>query len=229
MEDESFIVKETAGKEIFFKSKFSHANFYTKMSCKITGSMAFIAGVVVGDGHLHFNKSGGKMVEISVIDKNSVRLIKNFMESTFSINVKAKAFQDKRGFRVKIFRIRFSNIFVWSLLNSVFEIPHGKKSYIVKMPECVKRDGELSKMFISGLMLADGGTKHNSISFTTTSRHLFADVKSFMSKMGIIFTTRTWMHPTNVRIFDIIINRNEEKNKFLILLPILNMKFAGVA
>lgn len=229
LENKNVLVKDINRNELFCSSKFGKKKFDTRIPLKITDDMAFIAGIIVGDGHLHKNKTGGRMIEISMINRKIMTAVKDSIEKTFGIAVKLKVLRDKSGLRKDLFRINFSNFIAWSLFNKVFEIPDGKKSKKVKMPNCIKNDLGLSKMFFSGLFLADGGMKHNSISFTTTSRMLFKDVQIFLGKMNILFTTRIWRHTGGTLVFDLIINRKTQKDAFLKMFPILTMKFAGVA
>jgi len=227
IKNENIFIRTILEDEIFCSNKFGKANFVTRLPLKITDKIAFVAGIIVGDGHLHNNKTGGKTIEISMVNQKIMLKVKENIEKSFWIRTKIRMLLV--GDKQKLYRINFSNTLIWSLFNELFEIPAGKKSYIVKEPLCIQDNLELEKMFFTGLFLADGGMKHKSISYTTMSQKLSEDTQIFLRKIGISFKTRVWKNKNHGRVYDILINKRIEKISLLEILPVLKLKFAGVA
>jgi hypothetical protein len=225
--NENIFIRSITDDEIFCSNKFGRADFSTRLPLKITDEIAFIAGIIVGDGHLHNNKTGGKTIEISMVNRQIMLKVKESIEKAFWIRTQIKTLSVK--YKQKLYRINFSNSLIWSLFNKLFEIPAGKKSFEVKEPICIKDNSELEKIFFSGLFLADGGMKHKSISYTTVSQKLFEHTEKFLTKIGISFVTRIWETRKQKNVYDIIINKKISKLTLLETLPLLKLKFAGVA
>lgn len=82
-------------------------------------------------------------------------------------------------------------------------------------------------MFISGLFLADGGVKGKRISFTCMSTDLFLDIKNSLNQFNIFPFTSKWIHNKSKKIiFDIIIGKKNDINRFKNIFPLVALKLS---
>ncbi len=199
-----------------------------KIPLQITPQMSFLAGIIVGDGHLNKSRKRGPKIEIEMANEKIMIYLKKLFFQVFNIKVIMREIIDKQKRRKNRWKIQVCNKPICMLFNKVFQIPFGKKAKKVVIPNCVKKDINLLRMFCSGLFLADSGRKGKRIAFTTTSRKLFNDVKNCLRVFGISFFSRKWKHPKGTIVFDIIISKKSAIAKFFNTFPELKIKFAGV-
>lgn len=130
----------------------------TKIPLYLNPQLAFLAATIIGDGHLKKNKL---QVTIEVQNKNLILQLIEICKSNFNREFNLLP-------RIKAGKM-YSNILIdskaiYNLLRFVFEIPVGKKSHIVKVPECIKISDLNTKIaFLNGIMVAEGGEKKNRI------------------------------------------------------------------
>ncbi|PIN93276.1 hypothetical protein COU61_00935 [Candidatus Pacearchaeota archaeon CG10_big_fil_rev_8_21_14_0_10_35_13] len=137
---------------------------------EINEDLAYIAGAIISDGHLSKNSVDISCYEEGFKDKVKEKLLKIFgkYESYYDDN-----------------RVYLSNAFVPFFFNKVFEIPSGKKSYKVKIPEKIfKSDNKVISAFIAGLFDGDGTAK-SGLSYKTYSKELAEGLTYLLSRLGI--------------------------------------------
>jgi len=223
--EKNVLVERMLNGQILCRPKFGNKTQTIKIPLEITPDLSFLCGVIVGDGHLWKTR---RRIGIEMTRKDILEMILKKFNNVFDISLKLKEKHDKRINRKPTWRIDFENKAIWLLFSRVFEIPVGKKSDIVKAPKLVMRNLDCMKMFFSGLFLADGGRKGNRISFTTSSSGLFDNVQTILNTFDINFFTRKWVHNKSKRlVFDIIISRKSDINKFMEIFPLIRIKFKG--
>lgn len=199
-----------------------------KIPLLLTPNLAFLAGCIIGDGHLGKNK-----FRIS-IELTSHKILSMILEKFNRIfKLKLKIFEVKRrSGKSKSWRIKFQCKAIWLLFNNVFEIPSGKKSNIVKVPKVISSSNEKTiKSFITGLFLTDGGHKKNRILFSSTSELLLIGVKEVLSKFNINCSiNKIFDKKLDRTFFELLINTSNTK-MFISAFPESKIKsnIAGVA
>lgn len=194
---------------------------------KVTKNMAFISGVVVGDGHLE-KKRGVYRVFIQMTEKKILDIVLKKLFEDFMIPLKIKTVK-KRENRKQTYKISFQSKVVWGLLTKVFEIPYGRKSSTVRVPVFVSNNKGFQRDFLTGLFLADGGTNGKSIIFCSISKFLSEDVTEMLRGMGIESKTGIFLNKRFGRVFYESYIRGISRERFKLLFPETSIKFAGVA
>lgn len=197
----------------------------------VTCNMAFLCGIIVGDGHLEkFCDNGRKKYKISVemTDLRILNMFQNRLADEFGLETRARM-RKPRPNRKNSFIVSFERKVLSMLFNEVFEIPRGRKSETVGVPSVIMGDKTLQKSFVEGLFLADGGVNKNSIIFCSISKSLSDGVVSILNGMGIVCTTHKLLNKRFNRIFYESYIRGENMGRFKLLFPETAIKLAGVA
>ncbi len=215
------VVKKNSEK-IWCKSNFWGKNI-REIPINVTPDLSFLSGIIIGDGHL--TKDGRFRITIEMANRGLMKLVMLKFNKTFKLDLKLKKKLDTRENRKIRWKIEFDNKAVWTLFNKIFEIPCGKKSDKVKIPDYIKKNMGCLKFFLSGLFLADGGNKNGRISFTSSSEALSSDIKKALNRFNISPFTSSWKHNVSKKpIFDVIIGKEEDANRFKNTFPFVSLK-----
>lgn len=204
-----------------------HSRKIVKLPLQITPNLSFLAGIIIGDGHL--NKVKYRIV-IEMTDIKIIELVNEISETLFQIKNKIKIREDKLYIRKTRYRIEINSKPIWKLFNLVFEIPSGKKSANVIVPNVIVGNKKLEQAFIEGLFLSDGGTRRNKIVFSSSSQMMQEGLQKLLINFEIKSSKSTWIHKYSKKpIYDLILYRKESRNKFKRIFPLSSYKIAGVA
>ncbi|RLG14151.1 hypothetical protein DRN69_04565, partial [Candidatus Pacearchaeota archaeon] len=141
-----------------------------KIPKEVDEDLAYLAGVLVSDGHNSKNSIDFSGYEERIRNSVKEKLIKLFgkFESYYDDN-----------------RIYLCNSFAPYFFNKVFEIPIGKKSSTVKIPEIIqKSDNKIIASFVRGLFDGDG-TVSSGLSYKTYSKELAEGLTYMLARLGI--------------------------------------------
>ena len=83
---------------------------------------------------------------------------------------------------------------LYNFLVKTMEIPPGKKSGKVKIPERILDNKIYSKYFISGLYDTDGGKRGKSIGFTSKSKKLIDQTSLLLDRFDISHSKEGWIN-----------------------------------
>ena len=171
------------------------------MSCKyswrklkfpnaLTEDLAYIVGLILGDGSLAGNQSNKKG---------------NWSISAFFDNKDHRAYFDKLikkelGFYPKHFLTDknyhlscFCSKAAHYLFRNFFEIPNGYKSSIIIAPKIiVNASVGIQSAFIRGLFDSDGTFTSNEVRYSTTSKKMAEQMHELLDLQGIKSSTCTW-------------------------------------
>lgn len=218
--DTKFETTEVSDQELLVKTPYGKKQTI-KMPLLLSPELSILAGFIIGDGHLKKSKYA---VITEVTDYQIAIFIVDLFKKIFDLDLTLKMRQ--RTGKQDSYVLKFESKPIWSLFTMVLEIPSGKKSFIVKVPEIVlQSDLESKRGFLSGLFLADGGIKkHSSISFTTCSRQLSEGVEGLLKDFLISYWKSEWISKiSNKYVFDLII-RKRDSQRFEYLLPLTKLK-----
>lgn len=165
---------------------------------ELTLKTAYLAGVVVGDGHIsnsfksQNDKSRDYRIVIDVTDEHYSMLILRLIKSIILTKSTPRS-PRLRGNRKKSFYLQIRNKSLFYFLTASMGIPAGAKSSVVSVPANIKySDLSIKRYFLAGLFDTDGGLRRNSIGFTTASRELILDVSDLLKEFSIKHTLEQW-------------------------------------
>ena len=201
--NKNILVIREAKNHIFCRPKFGSKKIIG-IPLSITPNLTFLAGVIMGDGHLRKDKFG---ISIEMISKTILTLVQQNFEKVFLFNVKIKRKKERIG-KKQSWKIEFKSKVIWLLFNRLFEIPFGKKTDKIKVPEIIfNSDLICKKCFIEGLFLADGGIKNRKrICFTFSNEEFATGIKKLLEEFDVKGFLSKWMHKnSHKKVFDVII------------------------
>jgi len=141
-----------------------------KVPKELDEDLAYLAGALVSDGHLSKSSIDISCYESGFKDSVKDKLTKKFgrFDSYYQDN-----------------RVYLCNLFAPFFFNKVFNIPIGKKSRIVGIPEIIfKSDDKVVSSFIKGLFDGDG-TCRGGLSYKTYSQDLAEGLTYLLARLGI--------------------------------------------
>lgn len=143
----------------------------------LNAAFAYLVGVIVGDGHLY---------ETRVLIACDERTIKEAIAPLVgALGIKCIIRQPEKISKRFTLEIN-SRPLVW-FLRDIYEIPIGKKTYTVRIPQVIKTSGIKTKaMFLRGLFDTDGSVeKRGYVTFCSASAMLYKDTIQMLEIMGI--------------------------------------------
>ena len=212
-------------------------------SIKLTKKTAYLAGVIIGDGHISdsfkskTSKSKDYRIVIDIADKDYLYLITKLIKSvirTKSIPKNSKP----RGNRKERLCFQFRNKSFFYFLTRFLEIKKGAKSSEVVIPAKIKNSPEsIKKYFLAGLFDTDGGFRGNTLGFTSASEELITDISRILIEFSIKHFSEKWLNQKYDKNYYGLKIRRKEIDKFLNTFPLqnheklvrINNKFCGDA
>lgn len=166
---------------------YGSGNVYKSVKCvtQLTDDMCWIVGGIVADGNLNvYTDEKGTGYRILVRDgyKDTMNILCDKIEKVFGFRPKLR-YHDKEHH----WYFQFKNKVVFRYLNIFFEIPYGKKSDIVKMPNMLRfASPKYRRAFISGVLIFDGGLnlRNGYQFFNSKSKQLVKDVANVLEEFG---------------------------------------------
>jgi len=219
--DKEILITKSDNVSIYCRSKRGPKKI-VKIPVYLNPSLSFLAGIIIGDGHL--SKSGFK-ITVEMVSKELLEVILDEFQNTFRLNLKLKKDNDRRLNRKQRWIIEFHSKAIWSLFNIVFDIPYGKKSEVVKVPKIISNSTkDCCRNFILGYFLADGGFKKNVIAFCSISKRLIYEVQDLLSNFGISSSVNKFKNKKFNREFFELSIRGGNIDKFINIFPETKIK-----
>lgn len=199
---------------------------------KVTKELAELCGIILGDGHITYNKNNGDYrVEISgdLREDEYFNHISSLIISLFNKNPTIKIKDDE-------LRLYFSSKKIIDKLIDL-GLPAGKKKYIARIPNWAIYNKEFGAHFLRGLADTDfcicfkkgERLKHDYpvIKVGLCSKNLIEDIKTLLNKFGITYYYLYMKRKTNFGIFDLYeldINGRENLEKWMKTIGFSNPK-----
>ena len=153
----------------------------------------YLAGAIVGDGHIrngvkHIGKDNSIDYGVNIHAKNKcyLEIILNIIKNKIDTKTEIK-------FQKRTYYISVRNKLLHTTLNKKFEIPAGKKSDRIFIPNWIKNDSNL-KYFLAGYFDTDGGLRRGSIGFCSASKQMITDTKKCLEQMKIQSSLDRWIN-----------------------------------
>ena len=203
-------------------------NFTRIQPIKLTKKTAYLAGVIIGDGHISdsnkskSDKSKDYRIVVDLVDGDFVQLIHKMISSI--IDTKTNPTNPKiRGNRKQRLRLQFRNKSFFYFLTKSLKIKNGAKSSIVSVPDKIKNSStKIRKSFLAGLFDTDGGLRGHTLGFTTASKQLQRDIMSMLDELSIRHSSDKWVHKKYSKTYYGVRINKSEIDKFLKILPFQN-------
>ncbi len=181
----------------FFKSTMSKT--MVRLPNKITNDLVYIIGVIIGDGSLP-KYSKRKIYHVYICGTNKKYLIKisSLMKKLFKLEYVPKG--RIRNNKKVLYEWRMSSKPLFRFISTIFEVPAGKKSNIVKWPSLIKPlDREKQISFISGLMDTDWGSEFYTFGSGCASLELLKDTLRSIESITKIENLKIIERPLNAK------------------------------
>ena len=194
----------------------------------INEETAYIAGVIVGDGHIsnthkaNLTKSKDYKIAIEVIDLGFLKKVETSIKSVIQTKSTIKKRPKNRGNRKSLYYFNFRNKSFYYFLTDTLGIPAGRKCSSVRIPQKIFICMSLQKHFIAGLFDTDGGIRGNTIGFTSASKLLMDDVGMILKNWGFRFYSEKWLNQKYQRNYYGIKIYKRDSDRFLKYLPLKN-------
>ncbi len=195
---------------------------------KLTKETAYLAGFVVGDGHISdakkskVDQSQDYRISIEILEKYLIQHIYKIICSI--INTKSlPVLKINKATQSITYVLQIRNKSLYHFLTNDLEIPNGAKSFVVFIPPVIMRGSKLIKRyFMAGLFDTDGGIRGKGIGFTTASMRLQADVLIILNEFEITHFKEQWINKKYNRTYYGIQIRGTGIGKFLNTFPVVN-------
>ena len=189
---------------------------------------AYLAGVIIGDGNVSNaskskkDKSKDYRITIEVTDLNFLinveKLIKSIIKTKSTVTKRSKI-KEKRK---QLYYFQFRNKSFYYFLTKDLEIPAGKKSNIVFVPNKILKSNGLYPFFLAGVFDTDGGIRGKTPGFTSASKKLIDGLSFILNELKITHYLDSWVNKRyNQRYYGIKISV-KDTDKFLNGLPSCN-------
>lgn len=176
--------------EIITKAKYGPSK-ETKIPLNLEEDLAFFVATIIGDGHLKKSKF---QTSIELTDERLLNYIKKMCERLFDRKFNINKVKIRKG-RKPTFVMLIDSKAIHNFLIEVFEIPSGKKSHIVKVPEHIKNSNEKIKLsFLKGIMATEGGKRRRGYGLSTASENLWKDLIILFEEINIPVLKDKWIY-----------------------------------
>lgn len=150
---------------------------------KLKPELAYIVGIILGDGSLagnSSNKTGNWNISGFFDNKEHQKYFDQLINK--ELGFYPKNFSPIENYEISYFCSKAAHYF----LRTFFDIPNSFKSGIIKTPKIIKdAPMNIQKAFIQGLFDSDGTFTCNEIRYSTTSKTMIDQVKSFLDNQEI--------------------------------------------
>lgn len=184
------ITKEILEKATVFSCKKSKTKIIFPK--ELTKEIAYIAGIILGDGSLSCdksNKDGNWRLAVFFDNKEHQRIYDKIFYKIFGLKQK-HYLKTKNCFESYV----NSKVIHW-FFRGQFEITNGFKANKIKTPLIIKKSSKnIKTAFLQGLFDSDGTiTKSNELRFSTTSKQMAKEAKEMLTNIGINPGINVWI------------------------------------
>ena len=166
---------------------------------KITPDLAYLAACVICDGHLKKDKY---RLVFEVADENVIKKFTNIYNKLFCANEIYKIRNEKRTDRKTPYRIVINGKPVVILFERFFEIPRGKKSHLVCVPNVIKESNtNIKSSFLAGVFDTDGGKRGKQLGLTSASKVFRDDLCLLINEFNVNPCKDQWLNKKNGKIY----------------------------
>src|SRR3989344_5292205 len=188
---------------------------------------AYLAGVIVGDGHISGatkskqDKSPDYNITIEVVDLDFLSIVASLIKGVINTKSVVKKTKPRIG-KQQGYYFQFRNKSFYHFRTNDLGIPSGKKCFSVDIPTKILSSPILQRYFLAGLFDTDGGVRGETIGFTSASKKLIFNTIKILNDMNILHHTESWKNKKYNRHYYGIRVKAKDNDKFLNELPLKN-------
>lgn len=161
----------------------------TRIPLIIDEKLACFIAAIIGDGHLNIDKM---QIRIDGFNKDLLDAFKSLSKMLFDRMFNITSWLEKEKPR---YCLRMDSKALYLLFNKVFEIPYGKKSDIVKVPNYIFiQNKSIKAAFIIGLLVTEGGSRRRGIGLSTASKSLWEDLSRLFADLSLRISRDKWIY-----------------------------------
>jgi len=174
------ILEDVVGKHPTF---LTHGGIYVNLPAKIGEDLAYLCGLICGDGNLFTSKKRDYLVAIHNKETELLRKSIAIIEKNFNYKTKIKLGHG-------CWKVEARSEVIHSFFNKILEIENGKKENI-KIPDRIKANRKLVRSFIAGFFDAEGcvALKKNKItcqiSISQKQKGILEEIRSELIEEGV--------------------------------------------
>ena len=198
-------------KEITTKARYGPSKL-TRIPFHLTEDLAFFVAAIIGDGHLKKDKL---QISIELTNKKLLLYIKNICKKLFNreFNLGKEIVREEKK---NSWNMCIDSKSIYLLLKEVFEIPPGKKSNIVKVPEYIKKsDKKIKIAFLKGIMATEGGKRKRGYGLSTASEELWEGLIQLFNDVNIPVLKDSWVYKKYKKKYYCLSFRKYNLNKIM--------------
>ncbi|MBI2112500.1 hypothetical protein HYT52_03120 [Candidatus Woesearchaeota archaeon] len=210
-----------------YLNKMNIGNIY---NIKLDEKTAYLAGVIIGDGHISnsckskTDLSKDYKIAIEVTDYEFLKEIETLTKQVIKTKSTIIGRFDKRLNRQKLYYFQFRNKSFHHFLTNYLGIIAGNKSSLVVVPIKILSSLRLQESFLAGLFDTDGGLRGKTSGFTSASELLIEGVSRILTNLNIVHYRDNWVNKKyNKKYYGIKISKKDNDN-FLKKIPIKNKR-----
>ncbi len=186
-----------------------------KLVREVETSLAYVAGVILGDGYL---SSDGYRLSATFDDPDYMEAFTSAISEFLPES--SPRIKDNGTSTVVTYGSRIFN----EMLSRIFGIPKGRKSAAWDVPDIILTNDDLVRYFIAGLFDADGSVDESgpAVILTTKSESAARKIWYALQRLGIISTVSKVRNRgfKEGHIFRVIVSGVEDLKKFDSLIPL---------
>jgi hypothetical protein len=157
----------------------------------ILGDLAWVVAAILCDGHMRKNREG---IAFEVGDELLAQKFSTKFASLFEVQEKKPRPIDRIG-RNRTYSIEFCNIAAMLFLGVIFEVPFGRKSSLIQVPNIILGSNKkIKQAFLKGVFETDGGKRGGGLGLTSLSESFVDEVNVLLREFGVTPNKEAWLN-----------------------------------
>lgn len=177
-------------------------NTHTIDYFSVTPLLAYLTGVIVGDGHIaRVSRTDPKYrISIELVDQEYVECLARLFSFLTGKRHLSRPTGRSRGTKPS-YMLQIHDKSLHYCMTELLGVPAGKKSGIVRVPAIILSEPVLASCFVGGLFDTDGGFRGAGLGFTSKSPDLMAGVSSVLERVHIKHSCDSWTHKSYTSMY----------------------------
>lgn len=183
-----------------------------KVPHEITSDLSYLAGAILGDGHI---TKAEYRISFKVSEEWLAKKFVYKIKTVFNHEVRLHAKSEKN--RKMQYCADCDNKPAVRIFTKFFNIPKGKKSHIIEVPEIIlESPAEIKKAFLEGVFDTDGGKRRGGFGLTTASQKFRGQLALLLESFGITVHKDEWVNKKyNKSYYGLQFNRKNPNLDFI--------------
>ena len=173
---ENFLEKSRYNIKVNANLFFVRKNNKVTLPKNITTDLAYLIGLIQGDGHLKTNE---RRIGLTMKDKGMISYVCKILEEHFSYSPTIYKKIDKK----MLWEIVINSLVIFEFLRINFDLPIGKKKGKQHLSNLIKNDKENLMAWLAGFVDSDGHiTNYKSLEIVQSSKEILEELANILLK-----------------------------------------------